>query len=50
MARTENVILTNMCMIYDGEKVLFRIKLMKAGEALLSPAVMLKTENPLPTR
>lgn len=37
MARTENVILTNMCMVYNGNKVLVQDKLSKNYKGMVFP-------------
>lgn len=46
MARTEIVTITNMCMIYDGNKVLVQKKVDDDYCGITFPEAMLKKESP----
>lgn len=48
MSRTETVTLTNMCMIYDGDKVLVQQKVDDDYSGITFPAATLKKANLLP--
>lgn len=45
---SEKVILTNMCMVYDGNKVLVQDRLNKNWKGLTFPVVTLKNTSLLP--
>lgn len=47
MKHAEKVILTNLCMIQDGTKVLVEEKVGKGADGIIFPAVMWKSMNRL---
>ncbi len=47
MSRVERVILTNMCMVYDEDRILVQNKVMMIGPAFAFQVAMLKIVNPL---
>ena len=49
MERAEKVILTNLCMIQSGTKVLVEEKIGKGADGIISPAAMWRNMNRLST-
>ena len=47
MERTERIILTNMCMVYDGSKVLVEEKISKWGNGIIFPGGHVEEHEPI---
>lgn len=47
MERSENVILTNMCMVYDGRKVLVEEKKLENGRGIVFPGGHVEMHEPI---
>ncbi len=47
MERIENVILTNMCMVYDGSKALVERKISKDGTGIVFPGGHVEENEPI---